>query len=131
MARPLRTSGAIRPHDLRLAGFRAYLDGAASPQREARRSPASVQVQPYPLCAPDAYADPIVPSQIPRNLPTSDIRRSARRSAATDGGTPSESAIASTLAVVTKICSQAARARSKLKPASSSATWMTPPELTT
>jgi amidophosphoribosyltransferase len=97
----------------------------------ARRSPASVQVQPYPLCTRDAYGDHIVPSQIPRSLPTSDIRRSARRSAATDGGTPSESAIASTLAVVVKICWQAARARSKLNPRSSSATWMTPPELTT
>ena len=36
-----------------------------------------------------------------------------------------------TLAVVVKICWQAALARSKLNPRSSSATWMTPPELTT
>src|SRR5580693_2324022 len=82
---PLERPEPVRPHDLRLAGFVRHMTFVRHttphhPQRGARRSPASVQVQPYPLCAPDAYADPIVPSQIPRSRPTSDIRRSARRS---------------------------------------------------
>ena len=44
----------------------------------------------------------MVPSQIPRSRPTSDILRSARRSAATDGGMPSESATERTFAVVSE-----------------------------
>ena len=70
------------------------------------------------------------PSQIPRSRPISEIRRSASRSAATAGGTPSVSAAARMLLVVSKIFAARVLARSKLKPASSSATWMTPPEFT-
>src|SRR5580704_10602817 len=73
----------------------------------------------------------LLPSQMPRKRPTSDIRRSASRSAATTGGTSSSEAMTRIFLVVSKICAAFALARSKLKPASSSATWITPPEFTT
>ena len=58
------------------------------------------------------------------------MRRSARRSAASAGVTESALARAKTAWVVSKIALARYSARSKLKPSSSSATWMTPPEFT-
>jgi hypothetical protein len=58
------------------------------------------------------------------------MRRSASRSAAIAGGTPSEAASSNTRRVVSKMPLARCRARSNEKPASSSATWIRPPAFT-
>jgi len=59
------------------------------------------------------------------------ILRSAMRSAAVAGLTPSASASCSSSRVVSKMPAARALARSKSKPWISSATWITPPAFTT
>lgn len=90
--------GALLSHDLRRE-VGVHL-GRANGFRHngVRHCPRS-----YALLAGSPMAD---------NRPTEAIRRSARRSAATTGGTPSASARAKTRSVVSKIRSVIARARS-------------------
>ena len=68
-----------------------------------------------PAVRPGSYRRP-PGSRIVRSRPTSAIRRSASRSAATAGGTPSAWALAKISRVVSKIFAALALARSKTKP---------------
>src|SRR5580692_6205076 len=157
---PLVTALIVRPQRADACGLsRTAERPAASPPLRAQRARSSVHRQRYLVWAVGASghcgravtsypgglrnrvpgasrhrARPhrhLSPSQMPRKRPTSDIRRSASRSAATTGGTSSSAAMTRIFFVVSKICAAFALARSKLKPAISSATWITPPEFTT
>ena len=76
---PLERPEPVRPHDVCVAGFPHNKRTRLAPPIGVRRAPASVQVQPYLLCGPHAYADALhaVPGPA-RIVPCGRFNRRAR-----------------------------------------------------